>query len=468
MIIIDEVSMVRCDMLDAADMILRHYRHTRKPFGGIQIVMFGDLYQLMPVAVDEDWERLKEYYRSPYFFCSDVLQKIKYSVVELKKVYRQEQRDFVNLLNHIREGQVSKKEVETLNSRYNPNYRPAPDDNVVTLMTHNRMAKNYNEDELSLLPAPIKVSDSTEYNWGYEQPPAERHLVLKKGARVMFIKNDTTAHRYVNGTMGRVVGWGFDYIDVLRDGTDTTIRVVRQKWDRLEYYVDEKTRSIETRKVGSFTQFPLRLAWAVTIHKSQGLTFDNVVIDAGKAFAAGQVYVALSRCRTFEGITLTSLIPSQKITADDMVKLYMSCIDADGTVSPLPAPKEDDYEDEPLVMWVSQRKLHRLRTGQIHMYMRKVDDMMEHRIFRHDEDGELVINDIYKDRRRKWKYDDWNNGNFPFVLYKYRTIKFKADYSPYIVTFELLNMEVYFADDTYPDSWAIRCHLGKLLSEEHR
>lgn len=462
MIIIDEISMVRCDILDAADDILRHYRKSDFPFGGVQLVMFGDLFQLMPVAQAEEWDTLKEHYDSPYFFSSKVLESLPYKVVELTHNYRQEtDQPFINLLNHIREAKIKKKDISFLNTRYVPN-NDEPDE-VVRLMTHNFQTKQYNNDKMLQLETRENTYKASAKDW-FEKRPVDYNLQLKVGARVMFVRNDSNG-RFVNGTMGWVKELGYDYI-VVRKDNGVSIRVTPYKWIRYEYEVDKTTKAIRSYEAGYFIQLPVKLAWAVTIHKSQGLTFDRVVINAEKAFTYGQIYVALSRCRTFDGITLLSEIHSQSIVVDDYVKAYMDAIDAEGNVAPLSMPG-GDYEEDHLYMWVTAKKLYKIKNGNLRLYSRKVDDMLQWRIFQHDEDGELVVNDTYKDKRRKWKYDDYNGGNFPFVLYKYRTIQFRAEYSPLRVTCELLSMDVYFADDTYPDSWAIKCRLGKIISIEN-
>ena len=320
MIIIDEISMVRCDLLDAIDDVLRHYRNSKKDFGGVQMVFMGDLYQLMPVAEDEDWEKLKGVYESSYFFSSKVFKQMKCQMLELKKVYRQTNSDFVDLLNDVRRGRVTPSEMEMLTKRYQ---KTAPeDDQTIRLTTHNYRARKYNQERLETLTTPIE--EYKAYIEGYfptEDYPTRYVLELRKGARVMFIRNDNL-HRYVNGSLGTVCCVEEGYISVKLD-TGNTISVERCLWEKLQYRVDKKTKTIVTSVLGTFRQYPLKLAWAVTIHKSQGLTFDKVVIDAGKAFTYGQVYVALSRCRTFSGITLVSPIAPRIVKTDPIVDCFM-------------------------------------------------------------------------------------------------------------------------------------------------
>lgn len=321
--IIDEVSMVRCDMLDEIDDVLKHYRKNNRPFGGIQIVMFGDLYQLMPVATEEDWEKLKEKYASPYFFSSKILETMDYSMFELKKVHRQDDRNFITLLNNVRLGKISYAELKELEGRYNKNFVPSDDEGYIRLTTHNRRSKAYNNKMLEGLSGQTyEYKAYIEDFFPQEEWPTNYVLELKRGARVMFVRNDNEGGQYVNGTLGKVISLG-DRRIVVRTDDGNIVDVERQTWDFYRYKVNKKTKEIEAILCGSFKQYPLKLAWAVTIHKSQGLTFDKVIIDAGRAFTYGQVYVALSRCRKFHGIVLVSPITSKIIKTDPIVTEYM-------------------------------------------------------------------------------------------------------------------------------------------------
>lgn len=338
-IIIDEVSMVRCDMLDEVDDVLRHYRKSSLPFGGVQLVMFGDLYQLMPVTTDEDWEKLKEKYDSPYFFSSKILEKMDCPMFELKIIHRQDDRNFVTLLNNVRLGHVSPTELKELEGRYKKNYVPNDDEGYIRLTTHNWRSKKYNELRLEELSGSIyEYKAYIEDYFPKEEWPTNYVLQLKRGARVMFIRNDNENRQYVNGTLGTVVSLGDRGITVKTD-EGAEIGVERQTWDFYRYHINKKTKEIEAILCGSFRQYPLKLAWAVTIHKSQGLTFDKVIIDAGKAFTYGQVYVALSRCRKFHGIVLVSPITSKIIKTDPIVTEYMK------TVKRIILDEEQDDED---------------------------------------------------------------------------------------------------------------------------
>lgn len=327
LIIIDEVSMVRCDILDEIDDVLKHYRKNTLPFGGIQIVMFGDLYQLMPVAQEDEWEKLKEKYKSPYFFSSKIMEKMDCPMFELKIIHRQDERNFVTLLNNVRLGHVSASELKELERRYKKSFVPKDEEGYIRLTTHNIRSKRYNEQRLDELPGVIyEYKAYIEDFFPKEEWPTNYVLQLKRGARVMFIKNDNENKQYVNGTLGTVISLAERDIFVRTD-EGLVISVERQIWDFYRYHINKKTKEIETVLCGSFKQYPLKLAWAVTIHKSQGLTFDKVIIDAGRAFTYGQVYVALSRCRTFHGIVLVSPITSKIIKTDPVVTEYMKNVD---------------------------------------------------------------------------------------------------------------------------------------------
>lgn len=321
-IIIDEVSMVRCDLLDAMDDVLRHYRKDKRPFGGVQILMFGDLFQLMPVAPDEEWQKLKKYYDSPYFFSSKAYRLLGCKLLELKKVYRQKETDFITILNNIREGVASLQEIKLLNTRYDEKASMKAKDSIV-LTTHNRRAKGYNWDKLQKLPGVMREYVAKVSGWfPYDEYPTSSTLQLKVGAKVMFIKNDTINHSFYNGMMGIVTKLGGGYVEVESEGK--IITVIPQYWEHQKYVINKDSKKLEVEVTGTFVQIPLMLAWAVTIHKSQGLTFDKVIIDAEKAFTFGQVYVALSRCRTLKGILLMSRLTEKNIKVDEVVKKFMA------------------------------------------------------------------------------------------------------------------------------------------------
>ena len=323
-LIIDEVSMVRCDMMDAADDILRHYRNSKEPFGGVQVVMFGDLFQLMPVADEEEEEQLMEYYESLYFFGSKVMERLDYTMLELKKIYRQDKRSFVRLLNKIRWGRINAVTQEKLDRLFRRDYKVSEGSHQIILTTHNRKSKRINRQKLEAMEGQEwDYQAYTEGSFPSQEYPTNFHLNLKVGARVMFLRNSDD---YFNGMLGTVVALGDESIEVKADENGRIIHVKRSTWDFNRYHLNTKTKELEVERVATFKQYPLKLAWAITIHKSQGLTFDEVVIDAGKAFAAGQVYVALSRCRRLDKIVLMSRITPKAVMMDQSVRGYLNSV----------------------------------------------------------------------------------------------------------------------------------------------
>lgn len=326
MVVIDEISMVRSDLLDAIDSVLRRYRDRSRPFGGVQLLMIGDLQQLTPVVTPQDEEILRGHYDTPYFFGSKALSQISYVTIQLTQVFRQRDKAFVDLLNHVRDGKLTAGDMETLASRYQPNFAPMAEDGYIRLTTHNRMADSYNESKLAKLKGESHVyTAKIEGNFPEYGYPADVRLELKPGAQVMFVKNDASgARRYYNGRVGHVVGMDGGKIVVRCADDPNPIEVEPQEWENVKYVINEKTKVIETQVQGVFRQYPLRLAWAITIHKSQGLTFERAIIDAGRSFAPGQVYVALSRCKSLEGLVLASPIHESCIINDHRVSDYIA------------------------------------------------------------------------------------------------------------------------------------------------
>lgn len=324
MLVIDEISMVRSDVLDAIDAVLRRYKYRRDvPFGGVQVVMFGDLFQLSPVITKGDDEvAMAKYYPGPYFFQAKVMQEVQPVYVELDHVFRQQDKVFVNLLNEVRENRLTEQGRKLLNMRYLPNFRNTDEDFHITLTTHNHLADSINEQKLgNLTSAAYTFRADIIDDFPANTYPTDEKLVLKKGARVMFVRNDDQKpRRYYNGKIGVITDFTERGIQVRCE--DCVIAVERMEWKNIRYREDEATGKIIEDELGSFVQYPLRLAWAVTIHKSQGLTFDKVIIDAERAFAAGQVYVALSRCRTLEGIVLSSPLRHVALANDPTVIRY--------------------------------------------------------------------------------------------------------------------------------------------------
>ena len=347
LLIIDEISMERSDLLDAIDSVLRRFRDHYLPFGGVQLLMIGDLQQLTPVVTPEDEKLLKPYYDTPYFFGSKALAQINYVTIQLEKVYRQEDTSFLNILNHIRIGQPTEGDLAALNARCQPMFRPKAEDGFIRLTTHNNLANFYNESELQKLPGrQFMFSAKIEGTFPEYSYPVASTLVLKLGAQVMFVKNDPSGnHLYYNGRIGQVTYVDDNQILVHCPGDEKAIKVEPLEWENARYTLNPETREIETDVQGTFAQFPLRLAWAITIHKSQGLTFDRAIIDANQSFAPGQVYVALSRCRSLEGLVLAAPITARAIINDERVHSYIDHQEeaAALSISQLPTLKEEYY-----------------------------------------------------------------------------------------------------------------------------
>jgi hypothetical protein len=322
LLIIDEISMVRADLLDAIDTVLRRYRNRHKPFGGVQLLMIGDLQQLAPVVKEEDWNILGKYYETPFFFSSLALKKSSFYGIELKLVYRQSNQHFIDLLNKIRDNAAGQDTIDELNQRHIPGFEPDENEGYITLTTHNYQARNINDGRLARLKTrEYHFAATIEGDFPELAYPTETDLVLKKGAQVMFVKNDSSAEKlWFNGKIGKIVRIGDDQIFVQCPGEPDLLEVTREEWQNMKYTLNETSLEIEETVLGTFRQFPLKLAWAITIHKSQGLTFDKAIIDARSSFAHGQVYVALSRCRTLEGLILSTPLTTQSIKNDNTVR----------------------------------------------------------------------------------------------------------------------------------------------------
>lgn len=324
LLIIDEISMVRADLLDGIDQVLRRYKDRTKVFGGVQVLMIGDLQQLSPVVMDNEWELLKPYYQTPYFFSSRVFQSCDPIGIELKFIYRQDNEKFIKILNEIRNNRLTPQSAAELNERYLPNFEPNKDEGYITLTTHNNRANAMNALELN------KIKDKSyfykaevEGNFPEYSYPTYEKLELKKGAQVMFVKNDSDPEkRYFNGKIGKIVHLDKEEIAVHCPDDEFNIIVTPEKWENISYDINAETKEITEKLDGAFSQMPLRLAWAITIHKSQGLTFDKAIIDAQASFAHGQTYVALSRCRTLEGIVLKNPISENSIINDMRVTSF--------------------------------------------------------------------------------------------------------------------------------------------------
>lgn len=351
-LIIDEVSMLRCDVLDMLDMALRTARRSQLRFGGLQVLFIGDLYQLPPVVKNETEAILYTYYKSPFFFEAKALEGLQLLTVSLTKVYRQTDAAFLQMLNAIRDNDIDNIDFELLHSRYQPHFDPK--DFYVHLVSHNYMADAINKEKLDVLSGKMRIYKAKI--WGDYKPhlfPNEEELELKEGAQIMFIRNDKEEEkRFYNGKLATIVKLGDDEIRVLPQGETKELTIEREIWENKKYFINEENK-VDEDVVGGYEQFPFKLAWAVTIHKSQGLTFDNVIIDAGRSFTSGQVYVALSRCRTLEGIVLKSKIPPHAIINDARINHFQKETEAGDRISAIVKAEQYNYVSAKL-----QRKLN--------------------------------------------------------------------------------------------------------------
>ncbi|MDR1610985.1 MAG: HRDC domain-containing protein [Candidatus Symbiothrix sp.] len=329
LLVIDEISMVRADLLDAIDAVLRRFRRNDKPFGGVQLLMIGDLQQLSPVVKEEERILLHEHYDTPYFFSSKALRGTSFVSIELTQVFRQQDDRFISILNQVRENRLDKPSLERLNQRYSPGFQPNENEGYITLCTHNAQAKRINENKLkSLNGEEYHFEAQIEGNFPEYSYPTEFELIVKEGAQVMFVKNDTSPEKlFYNGKIGKITRIEDPFIFVLCPGDENEIVVSQMTWENVKYSLNADTNEITEDTEGKFTQYPLRLAWAITIHKSQGLTFERAIIDAQSSFAHGQVYVALSRCKTLEGMVLSTPINHHSIINDHTVKGFTEHIE---------------------------------------------------------------------------------------------------------------------------------------------
>ncbi len=322
LLIIDEISMVRADLLDAVDILLRHIRRRHhEPFGGLQMIFIGDLFQLPPVVKNQDWQLMQPFYEGPFFFNARVIKEAPPIYLELKKIYRQDDPAFITLLNNIRNNCCSVEELHLLDRYYQPDFIPCKEDGYITLTSHNYLADQINRRELDKLSGrTYKQQADLEGDFPESAYPADKVLELKSGAQIMFIKNDKGEdRRYFNGKTGTIQRIEGDKIYIKFPGEQELLELTKETWRNVRYQYDEEKDNVKEKEIGSFRQYPIRLAWAVTIHKSQGLTFNKAIIDAGRAFAAGQVYVALSRLTSLEGLVLRSQITPYSIRTDEKV-----------------------------------------------------------------------------------------------------------------------------------------------------
>jgi len=377
LLVIDEVSMVRADTLDAIDTILKSVRRDARPFGGLQVLFIGDLYQLPPVVKDSEWRIMEQYYKSPFFFDAQVLKDNPPVMLELDKVYRQSDADFISLLNAIRNDACTPDELEQLNSYYQEDFVPTREDAYITLTSHNRRADEINRSELAALPGKsVTLSARIKGDFAEAIYPAETDLQLKVGAQVMFIRNDSGEdRRYFNGKIGHIhhIDSSGDSLIVgfANDDNEDTVEVKREVWENIRYDYDREKDRIHEDVLGTFSQFPLRLAWAITIHRSQGLTFERAIIDAGASFAAGQVYVALSRLTSLDGLVLKSRIPPHSIRTDPVVLEFSA---ATAKTEELPALLADSQRD-----YLGHILLESFKWGRLLEISQKLVEDLEHR-----------------------------------------------------------------------------------------
>lgn len=329
LLVIDEISMVRADLLDAINDVLCRYRSREKPFGGVQLLLIGDLQQLAPVVKEDEWELLRQHYPSAFFFESKALKESSFHSIELTHVFRQSDQTFISLLNKIRDNRLDAASLTELNRRYIPDFRPREEEGYITLTTHNYLAQQINNSRLNELPGRVYSFAATiDGEFPAYSFPTEEQLQLKKGAQVMFVKNDSSGnHRYFNGKIGIVAAIGPERIIVRCPGDEEDITVEPEEWTNVKYSIHPETREITETVEGTFSQYPLKTAWAITIHKSQGLTFERAIIDASSSFSHGQVYVALSRCKTLEGLVLRSPIRLDSVIKDNIVQGFCDYVE---------------------------------------------------------------------------------------------------------------------------------------------
>lgn len=343
LLVIDEISMVRADLLDAVDSVMRRYRVHNEPFGGVQLLLIGDLQQLAPVVKDGEWEMMKDYYDTPYFFSSKALALAQYQTIELRHVYRQQDGTFVELLNRIRGNRADEATLDALNRRYIPGFVPPPGSDYIRLVTHNYQAQRVNDGELAALGSrAFSYRAEVEGVFPETSFPADEVLTLKEGAQVMFIKNDTGG-RFYNGMIGEVVLTEKNRIRVRSRDTGDVIELEPAEWTNSKYAIDSSTKEITETIEGVFRQYPLRLAWAITIHKSQGLTFGHAIIDASHSFAHGQTYVALSRCKSLEGMVLSAPLSRSAVISDETVDEFTRRAEANRPTEATLTALEQEY-----------------------------------------------------------------------------------------------------------------------------
>ena len=383
LLVIDEISMVRADVLDGIDDVLRRYKDRYKPFGGVQLLMIGDLHQLPPVVKDEEWQLLRDHYQTAYFFHSHALRHTEPIAIELKHIYRQSDATFIDLLNKVRDNQIDEAVLTALNSRYIANFQPKPEAPYITLTAHNASAQKINSEKLTIITQPLQTFQAViQGNFPAFAFPADEVFQCKKDAQVMFVKNDMAREkRYYNGKIGKITGFREGVIYVRCPGDDEDIEVLPAEWSNVKYSLQEQTKEVGEEILGTFTQYPLKLAWAITIHKSQGLTFERAIIDAQAAFAHGQVYVALSRCKSFEGIVLRSKLAYSSVRTDQVVRNYTDEADKNAPDEAHLVRSKADYQQLLVLELFDFSRLHQ-HFGQLHRLF------LEHENTLHPEAGQ--------------------------------------------------------------------------------
>lgn len=379
LLVIDEISMVRADLLDGISDVLKRFRNPSKPFGGVQVLMIGDLHQLPPVVKDVDWHLLREHYQTAYFFGSHALQASYPVAIELKHIYRQSDDVFIDLLNKVRNNRIDDAVLKTLNSRYIADFNPKDEEGYITLTSHNKAAQSINIEKLKSIKEPsFFYKAKITGDFPKHAYPTEERLEFKLGAQVMFVKNDLSEEKeYYNGKIGRIIHIEDEKITVQCPNDDFKIEVTAADWNNMKYELNEKTKQVSEEIVGTFTQYPLKLAWAITIHKSQGLTFERAIIDAQAAFAHGQVYVALSRCKSFEGIVLRSKIVSSSVKTDSRVQQYSKEVDQNAPNKEQLLAHKHKYQQSLIVELFGAEQLKRLLDRVMRLFLEHSNTLSE-------------------------------------------------------------------------------------------
>ncbi len=465
LLVIDEVSMVRADTLDAIDVILKSVRRDMRPFGGLQVLFIGDLYQLPPVVRDQEWQVLRQHYSSPFFFDAKVLRENALVKLELQRIYRQQDEKFIALLNKIRNNQCATADLEVLDTYYNPDFTPTSEDQYIVLTSHNRLADQINQEELHRLSGKLhNVRAVVKDDFQISAFPTEEILTIKEGAQVMFIKNDSGEDRkYFNGKIGVVKEFdpGKNQIIVgFKDGTEDVV-VRRETWENIKYKYNKGDDKIEEEVLGTFSQFPLRLAWAITIHKSQGLTFDKAIIDAGTSFAAGQVYVALSRLTGLTGLVLKSKIPSYAIRTDLQVVSFMAGLMGEEKVGEVLKQCQRGY--------LGQILLQSFRWTEVSDAVQDMLSSLAERNIDNKEGAELFFNQLFT----QIKQQETVAHKFVSQLYQMLADTHAVDYEKICtrtqsaVQWFLPKMEIELIDSTtlHIEEWKVRKRTKKYIQE---